>query len=61
MAYYYFSFPSESLVIGTFVKHISVILLEKIWKDLSTLPSETFRIWSQFAFSKSVIIFLEHA
>ena len=38
---------------------VSVILSEKFWKDWSTLPSETFRILSQFTFSKSVINFLE--
>ena len=48
-----------SLVIGTCLSSISVILLEKFWKDLPTLPSETFGILSQFTFSKSVINFLE--
>ena len=48
-----------SLVIGTCLSSISVILLEKFWKHLSTLPLETFRILSQFTFSKSVINFLE--
>ena len=48
-----------SLVIGTCLSSISIILLEIFWKDLSTLPSETLRILSQFTFSKSVINFLE--
>ena len=48
-----------SLGIGTCLLRISVISLEKFRKYLSTLASKTFRILSQFTFSKSVINFLE--
>ena len=51
----FISFRLE-LVIGTCLSSISAILLEKFWKDLSTLVSEILRILSQFTFSKFATI-----